>query len=81
MNGVKNETHVRVEQTARGIWYCSGVDVYGENTARLELELQTTMGLVEKVLFQHNKADSLEEPHADLTTSNPEIKGTKRMYK
>jgi len=79
MNGVKNETHVRVEQTARGIWYCSGVDVYGENTARLELELQTTMGLVEKVLFQHNKNDSLEEPHTDLTTEPEKFKAWKKV--
>jgi hypothetical protein len=81
MNGVKNETHVRVEQTARGIWYCSGVDVYGENTARLELELQTTMGLVEKVLFQHNKADSLEEPHVDLTTADVSAKWKEKVKK
>ena len=81
MNGVKNETHVRVEQTARGIWYCSGVDVYGENTARLELELQTAMGLVEKILFQHNKADSLEEPHVDLTTADVSAKWKEKVKK
>jgi hypothetical protein len=81
MNGVKNETHVRVEQTARGIWYCSGVDVYGENTAKLEIELQTTMGLVERILFQHNRADSEEPQHTDLTTTAKEYAAPVKVRK
>jgi len=81
MNGVKNETHVRVEQTARGIWYCSGVDVYGENTARIEIELQTTMGLIEKILFQHNRADSEEPQHTDLKVGFVELKGPQKVRK
>lgn len=71
MNGVKNETHVRVEQTARGIWYCSGVDVYGENSSVLRQELQTNMSLVEEILQAHNKPAASEEVHADLSTANP----------
>jgi hypothetical protein len=70
MNGVKNETHVRVEQTARGIWYCSGVDVYGENSSVLRQELQTNMVLVEEILSAHNKPADSEEVRADLTTVN-----------
>jgi len=70
MNGVKNETHVRVEQTARGIWYCSGVDVYGENSAVLRQELETNMILVEDVLRAHNRPQTTDEMLADLTTEN-----------
>ncbi len=69
MNGVKNETHVRVEQTARGIWYCSGVDVFGENIAVLREEMELTLNLVEQVLAQHNKVQPTDAPHADLSTS------------
>lgn len=69
MNGVKNETHVRVEQTARGIWYCTGLDVYGDNSAALKTELTNTMSLVEDILMSHNGSHSTEEQHADLTTS------------
>ena len=54
MNGVKTETHVRVEQTARGIWYCSGLDVYGENSIDTKWELNENMKLVEDVLKDHN---------------------------
>jgi hypothetical protein len=54
MNGVKNETHVRVEQTARGIWFCSGLDVYGDNTNRLDVELRSSIQLIENVLHTYN---------------------------
>ena len=81
MNGVKNETHVRVEQTARGIWYCSGVDVYGENTTKLEVELQTAIGLVEKILFQHNRSDSPDPQHTDLSVGFVELKGPQKVRK
>jgi len=70
MNGVKNETHVRVEQTARGIWYCSGIDVYGENSSVLRVELETNMSLVEEILASHNKLRASEEKHEDLSTAN-----------
>lgn len=72
MNGVKNETHVRIEQTARGIWYCSGVDVYGENSAVLRQELETNMVLVEEILAEHNRPQQTDEQQADLSTASPE---------
>jgi len=71
MNGVKNETHVRVEQTARGIWYCSGVDVYGDNTAHVRTELEFTMSMIENVLKLHNSGPEEERQHTDLTTAGP----------
>ena len=69
MNGVKNETHVRVEQTARGIWYCSGVDVYAENHLDLAAELDLVMGKIEHMLEIHNRQPEEEKQHTDLTTS------------
>jgi len=72
VNGVKNETHVRVEQTARGIWYCSGVDVYGDNTAHVRTELEFTMAMIENVLKLHNSGPEEERQHTDLTTVNPD---------
>ena len=69
MNGVKNETHVRFEQTARGIWYCSGLDVYGENTSHLRSELEVNIMMIEGVLLQHNKPERTDVQHEDLTTS------------
>ena len=71
MNGVKNETHVRVEQTARGIWYCSGVDVYGENTVRIRVELEFTMAMIESILNEHNSGPEEEKQHTDLSTAGP----------
>jgi len=79
VNGVKNETHVRVEQTARGIWYCSGVDVYGENSSVLRTELETNMVLVEEILSAHNKPAASEEVHADLTTARTSTQLCKKV--
>jgi len=69
MNGVKEEMHVRVEQTARGIWYCSSLDVYAENTVDLKLNLDNLMCEVELMLQKHNSLHSAEETHADLSTA------------
>lgn len=77
MNGVKNETHVRVEQTARGIWYCSGVDVYGENSSVLRQELETNMILVEDILSKHNRPQTTDEMLADLRVGFVPLKGPK----
>ena len=71
MNGVKNETHVRVEQSARGVWYCSGVDVYGDSTVALKVELDTTMAMIERTLDEHNYVPESEKQHTDLTTAGP----------
>ena len=81
MNGVKNETHVRVEQTARGIWYCSGVDVYGENTTAITVELSLTMSAIERVLDKHNMQPEEEKQHTDLTTSSPIGEYAKKVRK
>lgn len=67
--GVKLETHVRVEQTARGVWYCTGLDVYGDNSAKLQVELDGTMSLVEMILQAHNGDSEEEKQHTDLSTS------------
>ena len=69
MNGVKEEMHVRVEQTARGIWYCSSLDVYAENTVDMKLNLDNLMSEVERMLQLHNGTHSAEETHADLSTA------------
>ena len=79
MNGVKNETHVRVEQTARGVWYCTGIDVYGENGSVLRVELESNMGLVEEILIRHNQIRASEEVHADLTTDPEKLKAWKKV--
>ena len=68
MNGVKTELHVRVEQTARGIWYCSGLDVYAENYLDLAVEIDLAMGKIEEILFVHNSLDESEKQHTDLST-------------
>ena len=74
MNGVKNETHVRIEQTARGIWYCSGLDVYAENHVDVGMETDLLMTVIEQVLDRHNKVASIETQHADLSTQKDEMK-------
>ena len=81
MNGVKNETHVRVEQTARGIWYCSGVDVFGENTTAIIVELSLTMSAIETVLDKHNMQPEEEKQHTDLSTATPISKFTEKVRK
>jgi len=81
MNGVKNETHVRVEQTARGIWYCSGVDVYGENTTAITVELSLTMSAIETVLDKHNMQPEEEKQHTDLTTKLDDATKTFKVRK
>jgi hypothetical protein len=81
MNGVKNETHVRVEQTARGIWYCSGVDVYGENSSVLRQELETNMILVEDILAKHNNPQQTDEQHTDLKVGFVPLEGPRKVRK
>ena len=73
MNGVKNETHVKVEQTSRGIWYCTSVDVYSDNTTTLMVDLDLTMKMVEGVLATHNKYS--DEPTVEAKkTDKKELK-------
>jgi hypothetical protein len=71
MNGVKNEIHVRIEQTARGVWYCSGADVYGENYLDVAAEGDLLMGQIEKILDKHNKQPEEDTQHTDLSTAAP----------
>jgi len=73
MNGVKNEVHVRIEQTARGIWYCSGLDVYAENHVDVGVETDLLMNVVEGVLDKHNKIPEEERQHTDLLTADPRM--------
>ena len=70
MNGVKTETHVRVEQTARGIWYCSSLDVYAQNQFELEIELDNHMKIVEKILQKHNEISIDEKQDEHMMTTN-----------
>jgi len=74
MNGVKEEYHVRVEQTARGIWYCSSADIYAEHITGLKTELDMLMCLIEEVLQQHNNPAVIETQHADLSTQKDAMK-------
>lgn len=69
MNGVKNEVHVRIEQTARGVWYCSGADVYGENHLDAAAECDLLMSQIEKILDKHNKQPEEDKQHTDLSTA------------
>jgi hypothetical protein len=81
MNGVKNEIHVRVEQTARGVWYCSGVDVYDETTIGVKVELDVTMAAIEAILFKHNAAAEEDKQHTDLSTADPRLVVDKKVRK
>jgi hypothetical protein len=72
MNGVKQEVHVRVEQTARGVWYCTGADVYGENYLDVSCGADHLMTQIEGILDKHNKQDAADVQHTDLTTMNPD---------
>ena len=81
MNGVKNELHVRVEQTARGIWYCSGADVYAENHLEMATELDLVMGKIEDILAVHNRQNDDEKQHTDLTTANTTQERMKKVAK
>lgn len=74
MNGVKAEIHVRVEQTARGIWYCSGADVYSEHIIGLKTDLDMLMCLVEEVLGLHNNKPVIEPQQVDLSTQKDAMK-------
>ena len=74
MNGVKNEIHVRVEQTARGIWYASGVDIYAENHVDVGAETDLVMTIIEGVLEKHNKPSEGEKQHTDLSTQTDAMK-------
>lgn len=72
MNGVKNEMHVRIEQTARGVWYCSGLDVYAENHMDIAVQSDLAMTMIESMLFKHNQANEEDKQHTDLSTAAPE---------
>jgi hypothetical protein len=71
MNGVKNEMHVRIEQTARGVWYCSGLDVYAENHMDIAIQSDLAMTMIESMLFKHNQANEEDRQHTDLSTAGP----------
>jgi hypothetical protein len=74
MNGVKQEIHVRIEQTARGVWYCTGADVYGENYLDVAAESDLLMSQLEKILDKHNKQPEDEKQHTDLTTQDLQMR-------
>lgn len=78
MNGVKTENHVRVEQTARGIWYCSSFDVYGDGLISLKYDLDEGMKTIEGVLQEHNK---IIEGDKSSPGSLGDIKTTKKDKK
>lgn len=79
MNGVKTETHVRVEQTARGIWYCSGVDVYGDGLFSLKFDLSETMKTVEEVLKEHNTQLYAENTRINLPSDETAVNKSKKV--
>lgn len=79
MNGVKNEIHVRIEQTARGIWYCSGADVYAENHIDIGTETDLVMTVIEGILDKHNRVSEEDKQHTDLSTADPRIVVSKKV--
>ena len=81
MNGVKNEIHVRIEQTARGVWYCTGADVFGENYLDVAAESDLLMSQLEGILDKHNKQPEEDVMHTDLTTANTTETKTGRLKK
>lgn len=79
MNGVKNEIHIRIEQTARGIWYCSGADVYAENHIDVIAESDLLMTGIESILDKHNMTSEDEKQHTDLSTQTDAMKKTMKV--
>jgi hypothetical protein len=79
MNGVKNELHVRLEQTARGIWYCSGLDIYAENHVDIGVEADLVMSVVEGVLMKHNTALPSSDKPVVLDVGFVELKGPRKV--
>ena len=81
MNGVKNEMHVRIEQTARGVWYCSGLDVYAENHKDIAVQSDLAMTMIEAMLFKHNQANEEDRQHTDLTTTGKDYSAPVKVRK
>ena len=61
MNGVKEDYSIKVKQTAKGVWYCDGLQVISESTTGLSTELNHIMTQVEQVLYEHNEPDEPNE--------------------
>jgi hypothetical protein len=77
MNGVKEEYHVKMEQTSKGIWYCSGLDVASESSSDIGLKADQIMTTVEGVLTKHNAAISQSAAPGTLDVGFVPLKGQK----
>jgi len=81
VNGVKEEYHVKLEQTSKGVWYCSGLDVFVENHVDLASEADLCMSAIESVLSKHNEAISPPGAPVVLDVGFVPLKGPKGAKK